>query len=131
MPTAGQVPGGDVLKAGSFVAAADLSSAQYKFVVISGAGQVNVAGAGARAIGVLQNKPTAGLAAEIITEGESLLVVDGTTAIAAGDMLKSDASGRGVKTTTATDIVCAMALEASSAANDIIRVRVFSPRPYG
>lgn len=130
MPTPGQTTGGGALMSGPLLAAADLSAQQYKFVVLSAAGQVNVASTGgARAIGILQNKPRQGEAAQVIYEGESFLVAGGTINI--GDMLKTDTSGRGVSTTTATDIVCAMALEAASAAGDIIRVRVFSPRPYG
>ena len=117
------VPGLDV----TYDAAADLSTHQHKFVVgapQSGTSQqarVNVAGAAARVIGVLQNKPqAANLGAVVRHSGRSKLVVNGAAgAIAVGDSLISDATGRGVKGTTA-GAVGAIAMEASTAANDII-----------
>ena len=115
----------------TFDAAADLSTHQYKFVIGAAAAagsqdaRVTVAGANGRAIGVLQNKPNAAnLAAVVMVSGASKLVVDGTVAIGVGVPLKADASGRGVVAGTDKDKVCAIALEASSAANDIIEVLI-------
>jgi hypothetical protein len=119
-------PGQDI----TFDAAADLSTHQFKFVVgaaQSGTSQqarVNVSGANGRMLGVLQNKPAAAnLAAVVRIGGTSKLVVDGTTPIAVGDVLTSDASGRGIKATAGQN-VGGIALEASSAANDIIEAQV-------
>lgn len=107
--------------------AADLSTHQFKFVIgvagVAGGQQarVNVSGANGRAIGMLQNKPTAaGLGAVVRIAGRSKLVVDGTTPIVAGNPLKSDATGRGVLAGTDKDKVAAIALEPSTVANDII-----------
>jgi hypothetical protein len=121
------LPGQDV----TLEAAADLSTHQYKFLIVSAGvvgGQqcrVNVAGANGRAIGVQQNKPpAAGMGAVVRISGLTKLVVDGTTPIAAGNPLKADASGRGVLAGTDKDKVNAVALEASSAANDIIEALI-------
>ena len=109
----------------TFDAAADLSTHQHKFVVAapqSGTSQqcrVNVANATGRTIGILQNKPNAAnLGAVVRLSGRSKLVVDGAAgAIVPGDLLIPDAVGRGIK---GTGKVGAIALEASSAQNDII-----------
>jgi hypothetical protein len=112
-------------------AGADLSTHQFKFVIgvagVAGGQQarVNVSGANGRTIGVLQNKPNAaGLGAVVRVSGTSKLVVDGTVAIAAGNPLKADASGRGVLAATDKDKVGGIALEPSTAANDIIEALV-------
>jgi len=118
------VPGQDV----TLEAAADLSTHQFKFMIGAAAGsngqnaRVDVSGANGRAFCVLQNKPSvAGQGAVVRLTGRSKLVVDGSgTGITVGLPLKSDASGRGVSAAANKDRVGAIALEASSAANDII-----------
>ena len=106
-------------------AAADLSTHQFKFVTVNSSAQVALAGAGAAMAGVMQDAPASGVAGSYQIAGVSRLVTDGSgTSIAAGDYLKSDASGRGVKTTTNGDEVGAMALEASTAAGTIIAVQL-------
>lgn len=87
--------------------------------------QVDKAGAGDKAIGILNNAPKATSAAEVVMLGVSPMVVDGNAgAIAPGDRLKVDASGRGIKTTSANDEVIAIALQISTAQNDVISVFV-------
>lgn len=87
--------------------------------------QVDKAGAGDKGVGVLNNQPKLGSAAEVVLLGVSPMVVDGNaSAIAPGDRLKIDASGRGIKTTTANDEVIAISLQISTAQNDIISVFV-------
>lgn len=111
---------------------ADLSASQFTFVIgVAGpAGgaqaRVGLSGANGRTIGVLQNKPTAaGLGAVVRLSGTTKLKVDGSSvAIVAGDPLKSDASARGVKAATDKDKVGAIAMEPSTAANDIIEAIV-------
>ena len=57
--------------------------------------------------------------------GICFLVVDGNAgAIAVGSYLKSDASGQGVATTTDTEEVGAVALEASTTAGEVILVEI-------
>ena len=116
---------------GSLKANASLTTAQYTIVKLhTVSGEVVAAGAGDLGIGVLLNKPAAGAAAEIAlinSGGICTLKVDGSgTAIAVGDTLKSDASGRGVKGVADRDKIIGIALEASSAANDLIDVLLVS-----
>src|SRR5262245_23537635 len=108
----------------------DLSSATFKAVRLNTSGKVVVCGAGEFVQGVLQNKPqlNEGCTVAAIAGSTSKLVVDGTTPIAIGDRLKADASGRGVKTTTAQDEVIGLALEASTAAGDNIEAQLFVGR---
>jgi hypothetical protein len=116
----------------SFAAAGDLSASRYCFVKITAARTVAIAGSAERCSGILQDQPdVAGMAAGVAVGGTSFLKVDGSgTAILAGDMLKSDSSGQGVKTTSANDEIGAQALEASAAAGDEIQVRVIPAQRY-
>ena len=66
---------------GTLTAAADLSSSQYYFVKLASATTVNVCTATTdRAIGILQNAPTSGQAADVRIFGISKVVADGTIA---------------------------------------------------
>lgn len=104
----------------------DLSSNQYHAVKYASDGQVELAGAGEAALGILQNDPDAeGEEAAVAVIGISKAVVDGNSVnIAALDPLKVNASGHLVKAATDEDIFIAQALEASTADGDIIRVRL-------
>ncbi len=101
------------------------SSYQYTAVKLTTtAWQVDLAGT-AKAIGILNNQPKINSAAEVVLEGISPMVVDGNAgAIAPGDRLKTDSSGRGIKTVTNLDEYIATALEPSTAQNDVISVLV-------
>ena len=105
----------------------DLSSHQYCFVYADTDGQllhsVNATG---MILGVLQDDPdAAGEGALLGISGISKLVVDGNAgAIATGDKLTSDSEGKGIKTTTDKNVYGAIALEASTAAGDIIQALV-------
>lgn len=113
----------------SYTTVTDLSSKQYCFAKSNAtAGQCAVAGNGDKTIGIIQNKPdgTVDKGAVIRELGRSKLVVDGSgTAIAAGDYLGSDGSGRGIKVTADHAWVGARAEEASAAAGDVIDVTTF------
>ena len=77
-------------------AGADLSSSQYFFVKVNSSGQAVVcATAGEAAIGILQNKPTSGQAAQIMVQGVSKLVVGAGGTLTAGDLVATDASAKG------------------------------------
>src|SRR5574343_819102 len=82
----------------SLVAAADLSAKQYYAVKIDSAGKVAVAGAGELAIGILQNKPAAGEAANVWTFGPVSKAFAGGT-IAAGAAVAADSNGKLVTAT--------------------------------
>lgn len=109
---------GAVLKIGNLTAAADLSAKQYYFVKLASATTVNVcSGVTDKPIGVLQNTPTSGQAAEIVFFGISKVNVDGTTA--AGDLLGTAADGQAAVYTSSdtTKYVCGQAIEAGAAGN--------------
>jgi len=115
----GQLPG--------VTASADLSAKQYYNVVQDAATTCAVAGAGVQTLGVLINEPESGEAADVILYGTAKMIVDGdAAAIAAGDFLKTDANGMGVVVAADEDIICGLALAASTADGDIIPVIVLS-----
>jgi hypothetical protein len=100
----------------TLVAAADLSAEQFTHIE---AGAVQ-AGAGEKAVGILQNKPTSGQSATIAIAGSISKVVAGA-AVSAGAQVASDATGRAVTATT-SDVVTGTALTAAGAADEIFEV---------
>lgn len=113
----------------SYIAGADLSAKQYHFVKFdSGSGKeqkVVIAGASDKPIGVLQNAPTSGQAAEVaMFGGGAYLAVAG--AIAAGGRIKVDSNGKGVASSAEGDLICAVAdaIGANSSSGDTIPVLV-------
>jgi predicted RecA/RadA family phage recombinase len=74
---------------GTLVAAADLRTAQYCFVVIDGNGKVALpGGTGVVCAGVLQNKPNTGEAATVMMNGITKLKAD-PTGLTAGDKIEA------------------------------------------
>ena len=117
----------------SFVAENDLSTKLYHYVELSATeGQVDVCDASTDVpIGVLQNKPKANEAAEVITLAGAIVKVvsDGSVvAIAVGDTVGTDATGKAVKKAVAGDWYNGIALEASNADGKIIRVLLTGPQ---
>lgn len=110
----------------NYAAGSDLSSSQYKAVVLSSDGAVDVAGANAAAIGFVYNKPTAGKSAEIATMGGGAKAIAGGT-ISAGDPLATDANGDLVIATSG-DYIVATAAE-SAVDNDVFAVFVGNASP--
>lgn len=77
----------------TLVAASDLSSSQYKFVKLNSSGEAAAIAANTdRAIGVLQNAPTAGQEAEVLVVGGTKLVAG--EAIAEGAVLSTTSAGK-------------------------------------
>lgn len=82
-----------------------------------------------RVLGVLQNQPLANEAAVVRMLGITKLVVDGSgQAIIPGMTLSTDTSGRGVSSSSASPFF-AIALQGSTALNDIISAYV-APTPF-
>lgn len=111
----------------SLPADADYSSAtglgsQYKIVVLdtdsSGVTAKVAANATVPCVGVLYNRPKSGEAASVVTDGLAYVQVDSTTDIAVGDQIAANASGVGIKTTTAGNYVLGLAMEARTS-NDV------------
>lgn len=103
----------------SFLAAADLSTKQFHFMKITGDRTVNAAGAGEQCIGVLQDKVDAAARAGNVRMLGTTEITAGA-AFAAGDKLKSNASGRAITAGGANDDYYAIALEAATADGDIV-----------
>lgn len=69
-------------------AAVDLSSHQFRFVIIDSNGKIGLVTAITNnAIGILQNKPTSGKTAQVKVIGGSKLYVDDGSTITAGDLI--------------------------------------------
>jgi len=119
--------GGGVGNVVSYKSAADLSSYQYRFVTLSAANTVNLSG-GTNEMpeGVLINKPASTSAAsDVQIDGIAKLSMNGTCAY--GNVLCSGTDGRGLLADATGDVhVRAKALEAASAAGDIISVRLIN-----
>jgi len=106
-----------------FKAAADLSSYQYHFVYLSAANTVNVAGANAKTIGILQNKPDAANKTAVVRIiGTSKLIAG--EAISRGKYITSKSDGHGEIADAAGEHVGAYAIEAATTAGDEIEVLV-------
>jgi len=99
-------------------ASADLSSHQWKFVVMGATGIALNTTAGGVVNGVLQNKPAA-LGREATVTMLGVTKVKASAAIAKGANIMSTATGLAA-TATATNEAVGTALEAATAANDII-----------
>lgn len=91
-----------VLKPGLWTASADLSGKQFYFVKMSGANTVTVCAAATDIpVGVLQNKPTAGQAAEVMSIGVSKVSSD--AALSRGNLIGPSADGQADAKTPGTD----------------------------
>jgi len=102
---------------GTLTAAADLSSSQYYFVKLASATTVNVCTAITDLpIGILQNTPTSGQAAEVRIFGVSKASADGT--ITAGRWISTSADSQAAGITPGSDTtqyVMGQAIQAASA----------------
>lgn len=95
-------------------------SGQFLAVLISAARTVAIDTTGAQlCYGILQNKPTQGQVADVGIVGVSKAVAG--AAFSAGALLMTDSSSRLV-TRTSTNPVVAVAIEAATAANQIVTV---------
>ena len=109
------------IKVGQFTASADLSAKQYHFVKMSGNNTVTVCAAITDVpIGVLQNNPASGGAAEVCLFGISKVVADGT--LAAGNVIGTSADGQADAIAAGTDTTVytmGIALSAASAGETV------------
>ena len=109
------------IKVGQFSASADLSAKQYHFVKMSGNNTVTVCAAITDVpIGVLQNTPTSGQAAEVCLFGISKVVADGT--LAAGNLIGTSADGQADAIAAGTDTTVytmGIALNAAAAGDTV------------
>lgn len=96
--------------------AASYAAGQYRATTLNSSGLGAVPAAGAKIIGIVQNKPADADAGEIMTSGISKM--EAGAAIAAGADVAVDSSGRGV-TAVAGDEVIGQAMEAAGASGVI------------
>jgi hypothetical protein len=98
----------------------DLSAKQFYFVEFATDGQIDPAGDGGRAEGVLQNKPSAaGRAATVAISGISKVVAGG--AITKGNLVSSNSSGKAQVAGT-NDVILGVAMETATADGELIAV---------
>ena len=97
---------------------------QYKIVkAATTAGAVVLASAGSdKILGVLQNDPASGQEADVAVLGIVKCLAEAS--VAAGDHVAASTTGRAKTTTSANDHVLGIAIDASGAAGDLIRVVV-------
>jgi hypothetical protein len=109
----------------SFPAASDLSTHQFKMVVVNTAGRIELSGAGAAVDGVLLDKPNAaGKHGDVQVDGIAKIVCG--SAIAVGDLVASDASGV-LDTAATTEYILGRALTATAAAGELCSVLITRP----
>ena len=115
----------------TFEAAEDLSDYQYHFVVLNTSGKVRLMDAEDEvAIGILQNAPESGDAADVMIIGKSKLVAN--AALTVGKFVKPEYvgatdAGKGDDAGTWWDTARGMVVEATGAEDDICSVILFSP----
>ena len=104
------------------VAAADFSLTQHRFITIDTSGEAALSTLGERIDAVLEDNPIAGQAAALMGPGSVAKITAGE-AIAIGDELASDATGR-CKTATASEQVGGVALTSAGGAGELVSVWV-------
>lgn len=122
-----------VLMLPGLTAGADLSGSQFYLVKLhSTAGQVVLCAAATDVpVGVLQNKPTAGQAAEVVALG--ITKVAGGAALSLGALIGPNASGQAaakVAGTDTTNYVIGRVLEATGAAGGLATALVNCLSPH-
>jgi len=107
-------------------AAADLSSSQFKAVKLDSNGKAAaIAAATDLPIGILQNKPTAGQAAEVMVDGVTKWQAD--AALTPATVVGTSADGQADAKTAGTDTTehaCGIVLEGAAAAGNFATVLV-------
>jgi len=107
-------------------AGADLSSSQYNFVKLNSSGKaVECSAVTDKPVGVLQNNPTSGQAAEIVVVG--LTKVSTNAALAIGDLVGTSSDGQAaayVAGTDTTKYVVGQAMVTSGGADEITTIMV-------
>lgn len=102
-------------------ATADLSGKQYRAVAMDSVGEIDVPGAGAVTLGVLQNKPADLEYGTVMITGITKMVAG--AAVSLGARVSCDNAGRAVAATTG-DFVIGTALLAASGAGIMISVQL-------
>ncbi len=115
-------------KAVTYIASADLSAHQYKFVVKGGTGgkQIALAGAGEDAVGVLSDNPIADTPGRVVISGRTKVVCGAVVPVDSDVM--SDATGQAIVATGVGAFVLGKSEEAG-VAGQVITVLLHSANP--
>jgi hypothetical protein len=119
----------------AFPAASDFSSttgsnSQKLAVVLNSSGNLAIAGANVRILGVMIDDPKAGAKGTVQTRDTAKAIAGSAIALTA-PFLKTNGSGQLIPCTTpGTDIVVAQALAAATGAGSVIPVRLITPGIY-
>jgi hypothetical protein len=105
----------------SLTAAADLSAKQYHFVAVDTAGSAVLTGDNGNPVGVLQNKPTAGQAAQVCVSGVTKLYIGTESGLGAGYNVGCDVNSAG-KVSDTGSFLCGVTLEDPTADGDIVSI---------
>ena len=106
----------------SMTAENSLAALQFHAVEMSGNFQVSDCdGTTDQVIGVLQNKPVAGAAAQVRVAGVTKWVSDGSVT-AAGMLVGTDGTGLATAKTTDKDKIAGISLDGSSTTGDVVTV---------
>lgn len=118
----------------SFKAGASFASSQYLACELSTSADDTVTVCNAvtdKVLGIIQNDPLSGEEATVMIMGRTEWVSDGSgTAIARGDYVGTNASGKCVKKATADYSVRGIACQPSTADGTIIEVLLIGPVPF-
>ncbi len=110
----------------SFESAADHTAKQFFIVKLDSTAKIVLAAAaGDLLLGVLQNDPNTGQAAQVRILGITKAVAG--AAITLGDEVISDTAGKVISTAAAGDRILGQALEAAAADGDVISVLLTGP----
>ena len=116
----------------SFTAAADLSDKQFHFVKLTANDTINVCDAVTDVpVGVLQDAPEAGQAAEVMLVGISKVSSD--AALTAGNLIGTSADGQAdakVAGTDTTNYVVGQVLSGTGAAGELATVAINTLNPH-
>lgn len=107
----------------TYLAGADLSAAQFRFVEFTSGNVTRCNAAGERALGVLQNNPKSGAAADVVLTGITKVVA--SAAIAQGALITTTNDGKAV-TAASGNTVNGRALEAATADGQLITAQIFT-----
>jgi hypothetical protein len=109
----------------TLIAGADLSGKQYYFVKLDGAGKAVVStAAGAKVVGVLQNKPVSGAAATVAVLGKTKAIVGAS--VTAGDLIMTDSAGKCITAATTGSTIAGWA-EVGGAADGVVATIILNP----
>lgn len=119
----------------TFEAAEDLSSYQYHFVVLNSSGKVRLPDSAAEvALGVLQNAPGNGEAAEVMIMGKSKMVANAALTVGSfvsPEYVGATDAGKAKEATATYACVRGIIVEASEAEDDLASVLLMGPFPQG